>query len=394
MGSPSCILELSPPKFRGDAPMNMISQHWYQTQENLFPHLSEKLGPMGDNHERLVTIIEFSNVRRIVKRFYPHGERSGGRPMEERSSIAIAFLAKHVFGLSTTVSLIDRLHFDQTLRRLCGWELRKSVPSEATFSRVFGEFSECGLTNILLDEMTKKYHSNRIIGHISRDSTEIDAREKSKISRREAKKAKEAKEKKRRGRPKKGEERQQAVIKETRLEKQQHQTLDEILSDLPNGCDYGCKKNSQGFKMMWKGYKYHIDSIDGDIPVSAILTSASLHDSQVAIPLSRLTSQKVNACYELMDAAYDASIIRDEIEKNGRVPLIDFNNRSPKDERKFEDFQAERYKNRSGAERVNSNLKDNLGARNIRVKGHKKVATHLGFGLIIMAIEQTIRLLT
>jgi hypothetical protein len=29
----------------------------------------------------------------------------------------------------------------------------------------------------------------------------------------------------------------------------------------------------------WRGYKLHLSTIDGDIPVSAILTSASTHDS-------------------------------------------------------------------------------------------------------------------
>jgi len=37
-----------------------------------------------------------------------------------------------------------------------------------------------------------------------------------------------------------------------------------------------------------------------------ILTSASVHGSQVAIPLMKLTSSKITYCYVLMDAAYDA----------------------------------------------------------------------------------------
>jgi len=42
---------------------------------------------------------------------------------------------------------------------------------------------------------------------------------------------------------------------------------------------------------------------DGQIPISAVLTSASLHDSQVAIPLATMTTQRVTYCYELMDSA-------------------------------------------------------------------------------------------
>ena len=41
--------------------------------------------------------------------------------------------------------------------------------------------------------------------------------------------------------------------------------------------------DSKGKKRSWVGYKLHIDSVDGDIPVSCVLTSASLHDSQVAL---------------------------------------------------------------------------------------------------------------
>ena len=40
------------------------------------------------------------------------------------------------------------------------------------------------------------------------------------------------------------------------------------------------KKDSKGYKSTWVGYKLHIDVADGQIPISCLLTSASLHDSQ------------------------------------------------------------------------------------------------------------------
>ncbi len=40
---------------------------------------------------------------------------------------------------------------------------------------------------------------------------------------------------------------------------------------------------SKGYKHSWTGYKLHIDVADGQIPVACLLTSASVHDSQVAI---------------------------------------------------------------------------------------------------------------
>ena len=76
------------------------------------------------------------------------------------------------------------------------------------------------------------------------------------------------------------------------------------------------------------GYKLHIDAADGGVPLSCILTSASLHDSQVAIPLATLTAARVTNLYDLMDSAYDAPEIRAHSESLGHVAIIDANPRS------------------------------------------------------------------
>jgi hypothetical protein len=82
-------------------------------------------------------------------------------------------------------------------------------------------------------------------------------------------------------------------------------TQAERLDDLPKACDVGAKANSKGNKYYWIGYKCHIDTADGDIPLSCLVTSASLHDSQVSIPLAEETASKVTSLYDLMDSAYD-----------------------------------------------------------------------------------------
>ncbi len=61
--------------------------------------------------------------------------------------------------------------------------------------------------------------------------------------------------------------------------------------------------------MIWIGYKLHADVNDVGLPVSFAKTSASVHDSQVAIPLMKMSSSKVTYLYDLMDAAYDAGPI-------------------------------------------------------------------------------------
>ena len=53
-----------------------------------------------------------------------------------------------------------------------------------------------------------------------------------------------------------------------------------------------------------------LDATDGGIPISGLLTSASVHDSQAAIPLARLTARRVTSLQDLMDSAYDAPEIR------------------------------------------------------------------------------------
>ena len=144
------------------------------------------------------------------------------------------------------------------------------------------------------ESLVKQHLTDHVIGHISRDSTAIEAREKPQKSNKVT--AKSSAQKPKRGRPKKGEER---VKEPMRLERQQSMTTEEMLEDLPKVCDVGTKKNSKGYKKTWIGYKLHIDAADGHIPVSCVLTSASLHDSQVALPLAELTNQRVTSLYDL-----------------------------------------------------------------------------------------------
>jgi hypothetical protein len=69
----------------------------------------------------------------------------------------------------------------------------------------------------------------------------------------------------------------------------------------------------------WKGYKLHADWADGEIPISCVLTSASVHDSQVAIPLATMSALRVTNLYDLMDAAYDTTEIRAHSARIGHI---------------------------------------------------------------------------
>jgi hypothetical protein len=80
--------------------------------------------------------------------------------------------------IPTTSALIERLRIDRALRRICGWERRSEVPSEATFSRAFAEFAAQGLPERVHEQLVRRHLHDHIVGHISRDATEIEAREK------------------------------------------------------------------------------------------------------------------------------------------------------------------------------------------------------------------------
>ena len=371
----------------------LITASWCHIQGHLFPWLRAEIGPLTEQHERLVTVLEM--VR--VEAFVPMRDGGPGRPLDDRPALARAFIAKAVLNLPTTAGLIERLTVDATLRRLCGWQRAAEVPGGWTFSRAFAEFADAGLAERAHAALIERTLKDHLVGHVSRDATAIEAREKP------AKREKPVAETRKRGRPRKGE-----VVppkQPRRLERQVSQTLPEMLADLPIACDVGTKRNAKGYKTSWTGYKLHIDTADGDIPITCILTSASVHDSQVAIPLAMMTSARVINLYDLMDSAYDVPEIRDKSRELGHVPIIDHKTRrgetpaieaEARAKRKAGFHLAEdvRYNQRSSAERVNSNLKDNCGGAFVRVRGPAKVFCHLMFGIIVVTVEQLMRLVT
>ena len=373
----------------------ILSDYWFAIQRELFPALKEELGPLGERYESLIAVLELVRVERLLPYF--HG--LPGRPQEDRAALARAFIAKAVFDITTTRALLERLTIDRPLRRLCGWSSVREVPSEATFSRAFAAFADSALPSRLHQALLENTMRDHLVGHISRDSTAIEGREKP-----APKPPQPAPPKRQRGRPRKGEQRPPKEPR--RLQRQQAMTLAQMVEDLPTGCDVGTKRNAKGHQVSWSGYKLHLDAADGGIPLSCMLTSASLHDSQVAIPLATMTAQRVTNLYDLMDSAYDAPEIRANSESLGQVPIIDLNprrNAALKRELRqeaqarrsagHETAEDLRYRERTTVERVNGRLKDEFGARHIRVRGHGKVLCHLMFGVLALTVDQLLRLL-
>ena len=362
--------------------MERLSSVFYSIQKWLFPVLEEELGELGEKEREFVRVLELMKPDKFMG---PFGWQGMGRPRDGRLPVLKAFMAKTVFKYPDTRALLAGVKGSPKLRRLCGWETVGEIPSEPTFSRAFAEFAAAGLLSKIHAAMVVENVGDRVVGHVSRDSTAIEAREKA-VGTAPSLKVKKAR---KRGRPGKGEEKPQEP---KRLELQLHRALEENMADLPKDCAWGCKKGSKGKVETWCGFKLHIDTMDGGIPLSVILTSASVHDSQVAIPLAQMTATRTTNLYDLMDAAYDAPQIREFSFGLGHVPVIDSNKRRG-EKTEFDPAKKARFKERTTAERVNSELKDNYGGNYLRVKGYAKVLAHLMFGIIAITGKQLYNLL-
>ena len=388
-----------------------LPNSWDHIQGFPFPMLRAEVGPLTASHERLVVVLEVARIEAFVQ-MWPG---LPGRPPKDRHALARAFVAKAVLDLPTTAGLIERLAVDTTLRRLCGYERVSEIPSEGTFSRSFAEFADSSLPSRVHEALIKKAYAGCIVGHIARDATAIPARE---APVRAVPVAPETP-KRKRGRPKKG-----CVVapkEPRRLERQVGQTLTEMLAELPNHCNVGtsCRRRAAPRRGTPKATRpagsvinpaaqcapVHIDTADGDVPISCLLTSASVHDSQVALPLAAITAARVTNLYDLMDSAYDVQEIHDKSRALGHVPIIDHKTRRGEKAAIEIESRAQRtagyvlaedvrYRQRSSAERVNANLKDNCGGNHVRVRGPAKVFCHLMFGILVVAVEQIMRLVT
>ena len=262
-------------------PQTPMGHLWNSIQSWLFPTLEDELGVLDEKHRLFVAVCELCAPQDHMVAYRWCGN---GCPPSDRLALCKAFIAKAVWDFATTRNLIDAIRHRPALRRLCGWESLGEVPSEATFSRAFDAFARDGRPQQIHEATIKAHYGEKIAGHVSRDATAIHAREKAEAKPKSPPKPKRGK----RGRRRKDEP-AAAPPDPTRLQRQLERDLQANLADLPTVCDWGCKKNSQSKVECWRGYKLHLDTIDGDIPVSAILTSASLHDSQVAIPLARVS---------------------------------------------------------------------------------------------------------
>jgi hypothetical protein len=359
-------------KTKQPEPSASLSSFALGLQPLLIPVLESCAPDFDWIHIDVLMVLEVLQVELVIA-----PPRSGqGRPTEDRRCLFRAFVAKAVLNLATTEALISRLRSDEALARCIGYRNRAVIPSASTFSRAFAHFALLNLAESVHEAVAERFLSSTFAITVSRDSTAIEVREKA-----VAKQKRPKPEKKKPGRKPKGSPPRDM----TRVERQIGQSWQEAEAELPKQCDTGVKHNSKGRAQYWDGYKLHVDVTEDGFPLAALTTSASVHDTQAAVPLSKKSNERCFGCYKLMDKAYwSKPIIQFEMGQ-GSVPIVPGKVTRAGDPLPLDPDRQERFKDRTVVERFNSRLKDNLGGRFVRVRGHAKVHLHLMMGVLACA---------
>ena len=250
-----------------EMPPYRLGRHWNTIQAYLIPGIEDDIGELSEELKKFMGICELLIDEKMFAKYRWCGN---GRPPSSRISLFKAYILKAMRNYPYTKTLIAAVRESPTIRRLCGWESVADIPDKSQFSRTFKAFAKDDMGSKALAACLAENLGRNGVMHASHDSSEIEAREKGAARRMDAKDA---------GRP-----------SETRIERQQRQDEATNFAELPTACDWGCKRNSKGKVEKWKGYKLHLVVGDGDIPLCAFLSSASMHDSQAMIPMMQRAS--------------------------------------------------------------------------------------------------------
>jgi len=304
--------------------------------------------------------------------------KGNGRKPADRLAICKAYILKMTLNIATTKDLVCRLKAEPLARRLCGWSTPGAVPSESRFCIVFDEFTKLGFITRWFEEFVRQNHGDIHVDTVSYDSAPIPVRARAVATKREV-----------------AEWDPDQPEPPSRILEQPGRSALENMADLPQACDWGCKLDSHGKKKNWKGGKLHVAVTSAGFPVAWTYTSASMHDSQAMIPLAQQAAERVPHYFDLADAAYDSRVIRSTCEELGTIALIDVNRRwnGESSHNIMSPTEAKIFKQRTSVERFFSHILDSHGGRTVRVKMPEKIVQHLGFGMLVVAVEQFVRMM-
>ena len=311
--------------------------------------------------------LEFRSYFHATKTLLTTGERiqmsryhSVGRIGYDLLSIFGILMLKLHYHMRTMKETLLLLQENMNLRDILDIS---QVPSEASMSRLSRNVENIVSINSMHERLIGVYtqEMERIIGHLSIDSTTIEAREKPFRKKKHAQK--EQKPPKKRGRKAKGSQEEQEYLKRIAQEEEARlqylaESPDKSISELEMRCSITAKQNSKGNKQWFIGYKAHIATDDFGVPICFVVTGACVHDSKVAVPLLKIANQETEFFYILLDKGYISPAVNNYADMIGRKVIIDRKGYKGVSPIPLEPAYAERYKARTTVERTNSELKD------------------------------------
>jgi hypothetical protein len=318
----------------------------------LFRHLSERELEFLQFFSTVQSLLS-QDEKRMLNRYHRRGRN--GYALE---SILGILLLKLLYQMRTVKATLQLLQENGNLKDLLAIT---KVPSEATVSRLSKEVEEIVNPSDLHQRVVQAYTKSRdrlAVGHLSIDSTTIEAREKPVKTR-----TPRTKTLKKRGRKAKGslEEHQhrerQAQQEQERIAYLQ-ESFEESLAKLEMRCSITAKQNSKGKKQWFIGYKAHLATDDYGVPMSFAVTGASVHDSKVAVPLMKKTREITDFWYALLDKGYISPKINDYVDMIERKVIIDRKAYKGVVAAPLDPASLQRYTARTTVERTNSELKD------------------------------------
>ncbi|MBI9095158.1 MAG: transposase [Sphaerochaeta sp.] len=265
------------------------------------------------------------------------------------------------------------LQENENLREILGIS---QVPSTASASRLARKVGKVVKPTILHERVIQAYKEgmNRTVGHLSIDSTTIQAREKPFVRAKEVVTPATPATQKKRGRKKKGSPEERAYLEEkAETQRKKREYLEESpgksLSELEMRCSMTAKQNSKGKRQWFIGYKAHLATDDFGVTIAFTVTGACVHDCKVAVPLMKTASQRTDFFYALMDKGYLKADINAYADMIGRKVIIDQRAHRSVADLPMEKAYAARYRARTTVERSNSELKDGFLPDKIYRKG-------------------------
>ncbi|MDD3056856.1 MAG: transposase [Sphaerochaeta sp.] len=271
--------------------------------------------------------------------------------------LGIQVLKLH-YRLASMKEALLLLKENECLREMLGLS---RVPSAATVSRLSRLVERIVQPSLLHERLIRCYSAGlgrMAVGHLSIDSTIIEAREKPLLRQKPPERPHLKK-----GRKKKGSEEEREY--QERMGRQQREREaclaeepENSFSALEMRCSVTAKQNAKGTKQWFVGYKAHLAVDDFGVPLSYALTGACVHDSTVAVPLMKMVRRRTDFFYALMDKGYQSPAIEAYAALIGRRVIVDRRSTRSGPPVPLDAADALRYMARTTVERTNSELKD------------------------------------